>query len=145
MKHTVHLGSEKFIKGVSPTTRSTILRKVQCAFKDAKQGDTYDIDQLDAGLKGCKNIAGADRDNRNDGETDKDDDFDTGDACGKALALTKQVCFVALRHGAMLIFCRYANHPKLEHFSIHLVRRLKCLFYNFSYGLEHIGHPYSTS
>ena len=44
MEHAMHLGSEKFVKGVSPTTGSTILRKVQCVFKDAKQGDMYDTD-----------------------------------------------------------------------------------------------------
>jgi hypothetical protein len=94
MEHAVHLGSEKFVKGVSPTAGNTILRKVQRAFKDAKQGDTYDTDQLDAGLKGCENTAGADGGDGDDGEHDEDDDFDTGDACGKALALVKQVCFV---------------------------------------------------
>ena len=146
MEHAMHLGSEKFVKGVSPTPRSAILRKVQSAFKNAKLGDTYDTDQLDAGLKGCENIAGADGDDGDDGEHDEDDDLDTGDACGKALALIKQVCFVPLRHSACCadFFLRYANLPKLKHFSIHVARRLKCPFYNFSYGLEHIGLPYST-
>ena len=50
MEHAVHLGSEKFVKGVSPTAGSAILRKVRCAFKNAKQGETVDINQLDAGL-----------------------------------------------------------------------------------------------
>jgi hypothetical protein len=79
------LGLEKFVKGASPTAGSSIIRKVQRAIKDAKRGDTYDIDQSDAGLKGCEN--------RDDIETDEDDDIDTGDACGKALALVKQVFF----------------------------------------------------
>jgi hypothetical protein len=64
----------------------TILKKVQRAFKDAERGDTCDIDQSDAGLKGCEN--------RDDGETDEDDDFNTGDTCGKVLALVKQVFFL---------------------------------------------------
>jgi hypothetical protein len=68
MEHAMHLGSEKFIKGVSPIAGSTILRKVQRAFKDAKRGDTYNTDQLDVGLKGCENIAGADGDDSDDGE-----------------------------------------------------------------------------
>ena len=90
MEHAVHLGSEKFVKGVSPTARNAILRKVQCAFKNAKQGEMVDIDQLDAE---CENIMEADGDDGKYGEDGEDDDeFDTGDACGKALALVKQVC-----------------------------------------------------
>ena len=92
MEHAVHLGSEKFVKGVSPTAGSAILRKVQRAFKNAKQGETVDINQLDAGLKECEDIMEADEDDGKYGEDDEDDDdFDTGDACGKALALVKQV------------------------------------------------------
>ena len=92
MEHTVHLGSEKFIKGVSPTAGSVILRKVQHAFKNAKQGETININQLDVGLKECEDIMEADEDDGKYGEDDEDDDdFDTRDACGKALALVKQV------------------------------------------------------
>ena len=96
----MHLGSEKFVKGVSPTTGSTILRKVQCVFKDAKQGDMYDTDQLDMGLKSCVNIVGADGGDGDDSE--HEEVLDTGDACGKALALVKQVCFVSLQHKCLL-------------------------------------------
>jgi len=93
MEHAVHLGSEKFVKGVSPTAGNVILRKVQRAFKNAKQGKTVNIDQLDTGLKECENIMEADGDDGKYGEDSKDnDDFDTGDACGKALSLVKQVC-----------------------------------------------------
>ena len=53
------------------------------------QGDTYNIDQLNARLQDCKNDPEGDG---GDGD-DEDDDFDTGDACGKALALVKQVGF----------------------------------------------------
>ena len=89
MEHTVHLGSQKFVKEVSPTAGSAILRKVRRAFNNAKQGDTYDFDQLDVGLRGCKHD-----DDGDTGDDDESDDFDTGDACGKALALVKQVCVV---------------------------------------------------
>ena len=93
MEHAVHLSSEKFVKGVSPTAGSAILRKVRRAFKNAQQGETVDINQLDVGLKECEDIMEADEDDGKYGEDDKDDDdFDTGDACGKALALVKQVC-----------------------------------------------------
>lgn len=90
MEHAVHLGSEKFVKGVSPTAGNAILRKVRRAFKNAKQGEMVDIDQLDVE---CENIMEADGDDGKYGEDGEDDDeFDTGDACGKALALVKQVC-----------------------------------------------------
>jgi len=44
---------------------------------------------LDVGLRGCEH------DNDDDtGDDNELDDFETGDACGKALALVKQVCVV---------------------------------------------------
>ena len=96
MEHAVHLGSQKFINSVSPTARSVILRKVWCAFRDAKQGDTYNIDQLDAGLEDCENVADEDGGEDSDIGNDDDLDFDTGDACGKALTLVKQVSYIFL-------------------------------------------------
>jgi hypothetical protein len=107
MEHAVHLGSEKFVKGMSPTAGSAILRKVQRAFRDTKQGDTFDIDQLDVGLKECESITEADGDDGEDGGDDEDgedDDFNTGDACGKALALVKQVCCMVPRQSHRLMF-----------------------------------------
>jgi hypothetical protein len=91
MEHSVHLGAEKFVKGVAPTTGHAILKKVRQAFRDAQEGDTYDVDRLNAGLKDCEDDPEGDG---RDGDKDKDDDFDMGDACGKALALVKQVSFV---------------------------------------------------
>jgi hypothetical protein len=90
MEHSVHLGAEKFVKGVAPTTGHSILKKVQRAFRDAREGDTYNFDQLNASLKDCEDNPG--RDSGDDDE--QNDDFDTGDACGKALALVKQVKFI---------------------------------------------------
>ena len=86
---------------MSPTAGSTILRKVQNAFKNAKQGDTYSTQQFDVGLEDCENVTEADGDDGKDGE---DDAFDTRDACGKALALIKEVCFVMHRQSLTLIF-----------------------------------------
>ncbi|KIM78165.1 hypothetical protein PILCRDRAFT_11388 [Piloderma croceum F 1598] len=62
------------------------------ASPDIRRGDTYNIDQLDVGLEDCENIA--DEDGGEDGDIGDDDDldFDTGDACAKALALVKQIC-----------------------------------------------------
>jgi hypothetical protein len=91
MEHSVHLGAEKFVKGVAPTTGHAILKKVRQAFRDAQEGDTYDVDRLNAGLKDCEDDPEGDG---RDGDEDEDDDFDMGDACGKALALVKQVSFV---------------------------------------------------
>jgi hypothetical protein len=94
MEHAVHLGSQKFVKSVSPTAGSAILRKVRRAFRDAKQGDTYNIDQLDAELEDCENVTDEDGGEDSDIGEDDDSDFDTGDACGKALALVKQVSYI---------------------------------------------------
>jgi hypothetical protein len=54
MEHCVHLGAEKFVKGVAPTTGHAILKKVQRAFQDAQEGDMYNIDQLNARLQDCE-------------------------------------------------------------------------------------------
>ena len=81
MEHSMHLGAEKFVKGVAPTAGRSILKKVQ-------EHDTSNIDQ---DHKDSPN-----RDSGND-EDKENDDFDMGDACGKALALVKQVGFVLLK------------------------------------------------
>jgi hypothetical protein len=49
---------------------------------------------LDAELEDCENVT--DEDGGEDGDIGEDDDsdFDTGDACGKALALVKQVSYI---------------------------------------------------
>ena len=81
MEHSMHLGAEKFVKGVAPTAGRSILKKVQ-------EHDTSNIDQDDEDSP--------DRDSGDD-EGEENDDFDVGDACGKALALVKQVGFVQLK------------------------------------------------
>jgi len=45
------------------------------------------------------------------------------------------------RQSVSLILHRYVNPPKPKCSSIPVVRKLKCLCYNFSYGLEPTGHP----
>ena len=45
------------------------------------------------------------------------------------------------RQSVSLILHRYINPPKPKHSSIPVVRKLKCLCYSFSYGLEPAGHP----
>jgi hypothetical protein len=79
MEHSMHLGAEKFVKGVAPTAGRSILKKVH---------DTSNIDQ--------DYEDSPDRDSGDD-EDEENDDFDVGDACGKALALVKQVGFVQLK------------------------------------------------
>jgi hypothetical protein len=58
MECAVHLGSEEFAKGVSPTARNVIIMKVWDAFENAKQGKTININKLDVGLKECEDITG---------------------------------------------------------------------------------------
>ena len=77
----MHLGAEKFVKGVAPTAGHSILKKVQ-------EHDTSNIDQ--------DYEDSPDRDSGDD-EDEENDDFNVGDACGKALALVKQVGFGLLK------------------------------------------------
>jgi hypothetical protein len=94
MEHAVHLGAKKFIKGVAPTTGHAILWKVCQAFRDTQDGDSNNFDQLNTRLKECKDEPEGDTVNISGEDEDEDEDeegFDAGDACGKALALVKQV------------------------------------------------------
>jgi len=78
----MHLSAEKFVKGMAPTTGHSILKKVQQAFREAQESDLYNIDQLNASLKDCEDDPEGDS-----GDDNKEnDDFDTGDACGKQVA-----------------------------------------------------------
>jgi hypothetical protein len=74
---SVHLGAGHFVEGVSPTSRSAIMKKVWHAPQNAS------ID--DAGLSD-DNSSDPDSGDEGDGG-----DFDVGDAVGKALALVNQV------------------------------------------------------
>jgi hypothetical protein len=75
------------VKGVSPTTSNAILQKVHHVCEDARKGNNYNLDQLNATLKDF------DEDGDPDNNSDEMDDnnFDVRDACGKVLALVKQV------------------------------------------------------
>jgi hypothetical protein len=104
MEHAVHLGSEKFIKVVSPLTGSTILKKVRHVIKNAEMGGgTCDLDQINAGLSECESCDNGEDDP--EAADDGDEEFDVGDACGKALALVKQVCLHLLFCIVLFIFC----------------------------------------
>jgi DUF971 family protein len=51
MEHAAHLGSEQFVKVMSPSTSSTIHKKVQHVIKNAEMGSgTYNLDQINARL-----------------------------------------------------------------------------------------------
>jgi hypothetical protein len=104
MEHSVHLGAGHFVEGVSPTSTSTVIKKVQNTSRQARvdEGDGDDHDgsdddhqaQDDDGDGDDGDHDGNDDDGDNDGDDDDDDDddeFDTGDAVGKALGLIKQV------------------------------------------------------
>jgi hypothetical protein len=146
MEHAVHLGSEKFVKVVSPSTGSAILKKVRRVIRNAETSDnTYDLNQINAGLNECENCD----DGGDDPEAAADDDdeeFDVGDACGKALALVKQVCVHLLVFILLFIFCsRSASLRKLVLFSSRAAKRLKCHFLSFCCGSKHAGPLCTTS
>jgi len=113
MEHSVHLGAEKFIKGVAPSTGRAILQKVRQAFRNAQDGATYNLDQLNASLKECEDDPEGDGGN---GEDENEEDFDAGDACGKALALIKQVGFVLGYFAFKLIELQIRKSPQARAF-----------------------------
>ena len=76
MEHSIHLGASHFVNGVSPTSNSKIIRKVQSASRRRKENDGSD---------------GNNGDDNNGDDNDDNDSFNTGDAVGKALGLIKQV------------------------------------------------------
>jgi len=84
MEHSMQLGSEHFIKVVSPTAGTAVLKKIKRVLNNAEAGDMYDLDRLNNELAGIED-EGDDRDA-------DDTEFDAGDTIGKALALVKQVC-----------------------------------------------------
>lgn len=140
MEHSVHLGAHHFIKGVSPTTGSIVLKKVRHALNNAQSGDTFDLDQLDLEL----------RDFHDDGTSDSndeiDDDFNVGDAVGKALTLVKQVSILlTILKYFLTSVDRFVNHLKLVRSSCHHVKKLGFRFSSFCTGLRHNGHLYTIS
>lgn len=90
MEHTINLAAGCFVTTVSPTSARQLLKKIKAAFKLAQlEGKDVDLDALEADLE--------DVDVEGDQEEDDDDDeeFEVGDTIGKALALVKQVCYLA--------------------------------------------------
>ena len=69
MKHSVHLGAGHFVNGISLTSTSQVVKKVQSTFGRNSDDDGGDDDDDD----------------------DDNDEFDTGDSVGKAFRLIKQV------------------------------------------------------
>ena len=79
MEHAIHVAGGHFIRGVGPTSSRKVLKKVKAVHRNAS-GDASDED-LDADVD-LENAANSD---------DEDNQFDTGDTVGKALALVTQV------------------------------------------------------
>jgi hypothetical protein len=88
MEHSIHLGAGHFIEGVSPMSRSAITKKVQHApTKNSADHKTHHHGLFDADLAFDEVDPGG-----NGSDEDQMEDFDIGDAVGKALALVNQVC-----------------------------------------------------
>jgi hypothetical protein len=79
MEHAIHVAGGHFIRGVGPTSSRKVLKKVKAAHRNAS-GDASDED-LDSDVD-LERAANSD---------DEDNQFDTGDTVGKALALVTQV------------------------------------------------------
>jgi hypothetical protein len=93
MEHAIHVAGGHFIRRVGPTSSQKVLKRVKAAHRNASDYDVdLDEDQPDA-------EGGVDS-----GEDSDDNQFDTGDTVGKALALVTQVgCWkLCFRVGLML-------------------------------------------
>jgi hypothetical protein len=86
MEHSMQLGSEHFIKAVSPTASNAVLKKIKRVLDNAEAGDMYDLDRLNDELCGIEGEG-------DDGDAD-DTEFAAGDTIGKALALVKQARYI---------------------------------------------------
>ena len=113
MEHSVHLGAGHFVNGISPTSMSKVVKKVQSiSHRNSDDGGGDDDD-----------------------DDDDDDEFDTGDSVGKALGLIKQVdtltffycfcydfpflfCFTLLSDPHSILF--NSSFPFPHHFSTRL-------------------------
>ena len=82
MEHALHLAAKHFVKDVSPTSASTLLKKVKGAMVNATgEKNEMDLDALNVELDSIEVKISEDDD---EGDTK---DYDVADTVGKALAL----------------------------------------------------------
>ena len=82
MEHALHLAAKHFVKDVSPTSASTLLKKVKGAMVNTTGEDNeMDLDALNVELDSIEAEISEDDD---EGDTK---DYDVADTVGKALAL----------------------------------------------------------
>jgi hypothetical protein len=147
MEHSLHLGAGHFVKGVAPTLSRKILKKVQHVAQNTRDGEAYDIDQLDAELADIEDrVEGGDEVEVADDE-DNGVEYDVADSIGKALALVNQVSILVLRGfcAYSILFRRFASHRKQEPFlKSHVMKWMFCSF-NFYIGSRPDGPHCSTS
>jgi hypothetical protein len=85
MEHTLHLAAKHFVKDVSPTLASALLKRVKGAMVNVTGEDNeMDLDALNAELDSIEAEIGE------DDEADAKD-YDVTDTVDKALALVTQV------------------------------------------------------
>jgi hypothetical protein len=82
MEHSLHIACKHFVDAIAPASPAAIRKKVKAALRKASANGELDLHQFDneltdVGLEGD--------------DTGTDDEFSSGDALGKALALVKQV------------------------------------------------------
>ena len=86
MEHALHLAAKHFVEDVSPTSASTLLKKVKGAMVNATgEKNEMDLDALNVELDSIEVKISEDDD---EGDTK---DYDVADTVGKALALVTQV------------------------------------------------------
>ena len=93
IEHAVHISASKVVESVSPAPSAAIVKRIRGTIKRALDGNANaDLDQVDADLATLQRKPGS----NDEDESDNDEDFGSGDAVGKALALVKQVSDVAM-------------------------------------------------
>jgi hypothetical protein len=121
MEHTINLAAGCFVTTVLLTSAHKLLKKIKAALKCAQlEGKDVDLDALEADLEDV-NVEG---DWKEDDDNDKE--FGVGDTIRKALALVKQVCYLAALVSDILLtgtYDRFVHHCRLTPFLLNRVSR----------------------
>jgi hypothetical protein len=92
MEHFIDFAACHFVQEVSPSSTSTLLKKIKKAFEGADISDTIDLDELDSRFAGFNFSSNEEEGGGDEDVLDVDfSQFDIADSIGKALALVKQV------------------------------------------------------
>lgn len=88
MEHCLHLAAKHFVEAIAPPSAQALRKKIRTALEET--GNELDLEKLDGILNDDHNSEGGSE--IDEGDESDEDEFTSGDALGKALALVNQVC-----------------------------------------------------